>query len=102
MNRRFRNVRVRSVLRRLKLSRYGSSSHPTRGWPYIEVHPFGDDVDSLARLGIQASSCTQVDAWCALNGDGTLISCETLRDIQHFHAGPGIYACRKPDRPYWT
>jgi hypothetical protein len=47
--------------------------HRTRGWEYVPVHPFGDEPEVLARLGLRPEDCLTADAWWGIDGDATLL-----------------------------
>jgi hypothetical protein len=47
--------------------------HRTHGWEYIPVHPFGDESEVLARLGLRPEDCFSADAWWSIDGDATLL-----------------------------
>jgi hypothetical protein len=53
--------------------------HP-RGWRYIQVHAFGDELEVLARIGMRPEDCQWVDAWAELAGEVTLIESRATRD----------------------
>ena len=50
--------------------------HSTRGWEYIPVHPFGDELEVLAQLGLRPEDCRFADAWWGIDGDATLLQSE--------------------------
>src|SRR4051794_10886854 len=47
--------------------------HRTHGWEYIPVHPFGDEPEILARLGLRPEDCRTADAWWGIDGDASLL-----------------------------
>lgn len=47
--------------------------HRTRGLEYVPVHPFGDEVANLERLGLRSDQCWGADAWWGIDGDATLL-----------------------------
>ena len=47
--------------------------HRTHGWEYIPIHPFGDEPDVLARLGLCLEDCRTADAWWGIDDDATLL-----------------------------
>jgi hypothetical protein len=47
--------------------------HRTHGWEYVPVHPFGDEPEVLARLGLRPEDCRVADAWWGIDGDATLL-----------------------------
>lgn len=59
--------------RRAKCARGKVCRHRTRGWEYIPIHPFGDDLECLASLGIAPADCKSADAWWGIDGDATLL-----------------------------
>jgi hypothetical protein len=67
--------------------------HRTFDWEYIPIHPFGDESDHLARLGIRSEDCWGVDAWWGADGDATLLESSIAKLTRE---KPGLYA-RKTD-----
>jgi hypothetical protein len=63
--------------------------HRTRGWEYIPVHPFGDEPEVLARLGLRPEDCRSADAWWGIDGDATLLQAQVGRSARLLaHATP--------------
>lgn len=69
----FRARRWRDFRRRAEYAPESVYRHRTRGWEYIPVHPFGDEGDVLARLGLRPGDCWATDAWWGIDGDATLL-----------------------------
>jgi hypothetical protein len=69
----FRAKRWRDFRRRAEYAPDSVYRHRTRGWEYIPVHPFGDEPDVLARLGLRPEDCRTADAWWGIEDDATLI-----------------------------
>lgn len=69
----FRAKRWRDFRRRAENAPDSVYLHRTRGWEYIPVHPFGDEPDILARLGLRPEDCRTADAWWGIEDDATLI-----------------------------
>ena len=72
--------------------------HATRGWRYIPVHPFADDVEILARIDWPPDRCTNVDAYWECDGDIHFVQAHTVgadvREIGSYYrwAGNNVYA----------
>jgi hypothetical protein len=47
--------------------------HLTHGWEYIPIHPFGDELNVLAQLGLRPEDCRTADAWWGIDNDATLL-----------------------------
>jgi hypothetical protein len=73
--------------------------HRTLGWEYVPVHPFGDDPDHLAQIGIRPEDCWGVDAWWGVHGDATLLesSIATVAGCK-----PGLYARKTGHDKGWV
>ncbi|WP_148226935.1 hypothetical protein [Planctopirus limnophila] len=70
---RFRDKRWRNFRRRADYAPQNVYRHRTHGWEYIPVHPFGDEPEVLARLGLRPEDCRTADAWWGIDGDATLL-----------------------------
>ncbi len=73
--------------------------HREAGWEYIPVHPFGDEPETLAWLGIHSEDCTGVDAWWGIERDATLVQSWVVRVGQR---PTGLYARRTDDAEAWV
>lgn len=73
--------------------------HRTFGWEYVPVHPFGDEPDILARLGIRQEECLGVDAWWGVGGDATLLESFVAVVSQQ---KPGLYARKTEHDEGWV
>jgi len=73
--------------------------HRTLGWEYIPVHPFGDELAHLARLGIEPEHCWGVDAWWSVNRDATLLETSIARVSPY---RPGLYARKTEQQEGWV
>src|SRR5262245_2086866 len=69
----FQAKRWRDFRRRAEYAPEDLYRHRTRGWEYIPVHPFGDESEVLARLGLRPEDCRTADAWWGIEGDATLL-----------------------------
>ena len=69
----FRTRRWRDFRRRADYAADSVYRHRTRGWEYIPVHPFGDEPEVLACLGLRPEDCRTADAWWGIDGDATLL-----------------------------
>jgi hypothetical protein len=67
------NQRWKDFRRRADYAPANVYRHSTRGWEYIPVHPFGDEPEVLARLGLRPKDCHSADAWWGIDGDATLL-----------------------------
>jgi hypothetical protein len=65
--------RWKDFRRRVAYSPESVYRHALHGWEYIPVHPFGDESELLARLGIKAEDCRIVDAWWGIGSDAVLL-----------------------------
>jgi hypothetical protein len=74
--------------------------HPTRGWEYIPIHPFGDEPNDLARLGIGSEDCWGVDAWWGVNGDATLLESSLVKATRCGESG--LYARKTEHEEGWV
>jgi hypothetical protein len=73
--------------------------HRTHGWEYVPVHPFGDELVHLARLGIRAEDCWGADAWWGMGGDATLLESAVARVAR---CKPGLYARKTEHEEGWV
>ncbi len=69
----FRARRWRNFRRRADYAPENVYHHRTHGWEYVPVHPFGDEPEVLARLGMRPEDCLSADAWWGVGGDATLL-----------------------------
>ncbi len=73
--------------------------HRTHGWEYIPVHPFGDEPEVLARLGLRPEDCRTADAWWGIDGDATLLESGVVGALP----GPaGLFAKASPHEERWV
>ena len=89
----FRSQRYRIFRGRADYNPGGVYHHFTHGWEYVPVHPFGDEPDSLARLGIQPKDCRSADAWWGIAGDATLLESAVVGATSW---SAGLFAKRAP------
>jgi hypothetical protein len=73
--------------------------HRAAGWEYIPVHPFGDEPDLLARLGMRPEECFSADAWWGIAGDATLLETWIARSVNR---EAGLYARRTEHEEGWV
>jgi hypothetical protein len=73
--------------------------HHTFGWEYIPIHPFGDEPNHLARLGIRSGDCWGVDAWWGVDEDATLLESSVA---QVARVKPGLYARKTEHEKGWV
>jgi hypothetical protein len=69
----FQAKRWRDFRRRADYAPESVYRHPTRGWEYIPVHPFGDEPEVLSHLGLRPEDCRTADAWWGIDDDATLL-----------------------------
>src|SRR5437660_1018738 len=74
----FQAARWREFRRRADFSPEMVYRHRTHGWEYIPIHPFGDEPEVLARLGMRSKDCWGADAWWGIDGDATLLESCTV------------------------
>jgi hypothetical protein len=73
--------------------------HRLHGWEYIPVHPFGDEPEVLARLGLRPEDCRTADAWWGIEGDVTLLESGVVGAL----AGPArLFAKPTPHEERWV
>ena len=84
-----RDKRWQDFRRRAEFAPATVYRHRTLGWEYIPIHPFGDELDELQRLGLTPQACRSVDAWWGINGDRTLLE---SRIVQLSSKPCGLYA----------
>ena len=65
---------------------------------YIPIHPFADEPDELARLGLHPEDCIGVDAWWGIDGDATLVQAWAVSAVGH---PVGLYAQMTPHDEAW-
>ncbi len=73
--------------------------HRTLGWEFIPVHPFGDELAHLTRLGMEPEDCLGVDAWWGVNQDATLLESSIARVSSY---RPGLYARKTEHEEGWV
>jgi len=73
---RLRRQRCNDFRRRARYAPESVYRHRLHDWEYIPVHPFADETELLRRLELQPDACRRVDAWCAIDGDVALLTCE--------------------------
>ena len=73
--------------------------HRTRGWEYIPVHPFGDEPEVLARLGLRPEDCRTADAWWGIDGDATLLESGVVGAIAR---SAGLFAKATEHEESWV
>jgi hypothetical protein len=84
-----RALRWADFQRRVTFAPASVYHHRTHGWRYIPMHPFGDEPDVLARLGLRPEDCQFVDAWWDIDGDATLLETSVAGASQ---MTPGLFA----------
>jgi hypothetical protein len=94
-----RSERWRDFRRRADYAPEAVYRHRAFGWEYIPVHPFGDEPDHLARLGIRPEDCWGADAWWAVGGDATLLESSVARVAR---CKPGLYARKTEHVEGWV
>ena len=59
--------------------------HRERGWRYIPIHPFSDELEILDRLELDSEQCNRADAYWAVDDDvvflETIIESVIERDV---------------------
>ena len=70
---RLQSKRWAAFRRRAEYSPEKVYRHRTRGWEYIPIHPFGDEPELLARLGLRPEDCGGTDVWWGIDGDPALL-----------------------------
>lgn len=98
MSNRLKKQRIREIRRHFEICSHDLLVHSVSNWPYVQVHPFADQLDVLARISRKPEDCQSADAWCLLNGDAALVTCATPRSLHIW--GPGMWAHRDAQRPY--
>jgi hypothetical protein len=73
--------------------------HREAGWEYIPIHPFGDEPEVLANLGMGPEGCVGADAWWGIERDATLLQSWVVRVA---HRPAGLYARRTEDEEGWV
>jgi hypothetical protein len=73
--------------------------HRESGWEYIPLHPFGDEPEVLARLGMGPEDCIGTDAWWGIDQDATLLQSWVARIA---HRAAGLYARRTEHEKGWV
>ena len=73
MEKNTKNKRLNDFRKRADYSPESVYIHDGFGWEYIPIHPFGDEEDILKELNIINTSCKNVDGWCLMNNDATLL-----------------------------
>src|SRR5262245_16526699 len=94
-----RPVRWRDFRRRADYAPELVYRHRTLGWEYVPIHPFGDEPDHLARLGIRREECLAVDAWWGVGGDATLLESSVAVVARR---KPGLYARKTEHEKGWV
>ena len=67
--------------------------HRAHGWRYIPLHPFGDEPEVLARLGMRPEDCRIVDAWWSVDRDATLLESRVVGAVL---GSAGLFANATP------
>ncbi|WP_425614905.1 hypothetical protein NA78x_004789 [Anatilimnocola sp. NA78] len=80
--------RWRDFRRRVDFAPNNVYRHETRGWEYIPIHPFSDEIEILSSRSIDPSECWSVDAWWGIDGDATLVESWIA---ERAHCPPGLY-----------
>lgn len=81
--------RWKNFSRRVRFAPEDVYRHRTHGWEYLPVHPFGDEPEVLARLGLRPEDCIAADAWWGIDGDVTLLETGIAGPI---FGGPRLFA----------
>lgn len=95
----FRAKRWRNFRRRADYAPDSVYRHRTHGWEYLPVHPFGDEPEVLARLGLRPEDCRMADAWWSIGDDATLLESGVLGVLP----GPArLFAKPTPHNMRWV
>ena len=94
-----RAARWNNFRRRADFSPLSVYRHPTHGWEYIPIHPFGDELEPLTRLQLRPEDCQSVDAWWGIGGDATLLE---LRTLTAMSGPPRLYAKATDHDEQWV
>ena len=84
-----RDKRVKDFRRRADYSPHSVSRHRIKGWEYIPVHHFADEVDT---------SVAVVDCWCLLGADAALLECSVGEGSP---LPSGLYVRIDAESPHW-
>jgi hypothetical protein len=95
-----RTARWEDFRRRAEYAPESVYRHRVRGWEYIPVHPFGDEPEVLARLGLRPEDCQFVDAWWGIDGDATLLQSGVTSVLVGSRAG--LLAHATPHEEGWV
>jgi hypothetical protein len=93
------SLRLRDIRRRIDQAPEVVYRHRAFGWEYVPIHPFGDELDDLRRLGIKPEECWGVDAWWGVNGDATLLETSVVSVTRR---RPGLYARKTEHDEGWV
>jgi hypothetical protein len=91
----FQARRWRDFRRRAAFAPESVYRHRTHGWEYIPVHPFGDEPEVLARLGLRPEDCRTADTWWGIDGDAALLQSGVVGAL----AGPARLFASATDHP---
>ena len=94
-----RSRRWSDFIRRVESATDSVYVHRLAGWPYIPIHPFGDETEELSRLDITPEDCWSADAWWGIEGDAALVESRIARMAGR---SPGLYARRAEDEDGWV
>lgn len=94
-----RSRRASEFVRRARSAPDSVLVHRSAGWRFIPIHPFGDDLETLADLGLVPGDCWSVDAWWEIEGDATLVQSCIARMAVH---PPGLYARQTEHEEGWV
>jgi hypothetical protein len=83
-----REERIKDFEQRASYAPRSVYYHATRGWRYIPVHNFADEVDRPV---------PGVDCWCQLAGDAALLECAG----EWVSKEPGLYVRFDTEKPCW-
>ncbi len=94
-----RNKRWLDFQRRAEYAPAEVYQHRIHGWKYIPLHPFADEPEVLARLGLRPEECLAADAWWAVDGDAALLECRVIGGARR--SSGLIFQPRQTPSPRW-
>ncbi len=93
-----RRARIRGFMRRATISPADVQSHGD--WRFIAIHPFADDAETLARIGIAPADCVSADAWLCTGGDEILLQISGSAGPSNGVPRPSLFATWWGSPPY--